>query len=301
VVQSLPQAITITSAAPDPGVVGGSYPPTATGGGSGNPVTFAVDPASTAGACSISDGTVSFTGTGTCVLDASQAAGGVYAAAPQVTQTITVDQGPAFVLDSPPLTAAAGQVYSYTFSASGTPAPSYVLAAGAPAWLAVNASTGQVTGVPPTGTTSFSYAVTAASPAGAVTTTTYSVTVTSVTAKANLVATLSCPTSMLKGTTASCTVTVANHGPSAAKIVQIEVALKNVFLGKVSCTGSCTGSSRIFLWHRASLADGATVSFNITVTGAKAGNGLLLMEANASTYDPVPANNVVTKQIMVKS
>jgi Bacterial Ig domain/Domain of unknown function DUF11/Putative Ig domain len=299
VVQPLPQAITITSTAPDPGVVGGSYPPTATGGGSGNPVTFGVDPASTAGACSISDGTVSFTGTGSCVLDASQAAGGVYAAAPQVTQTITVDQGPAFVLDSPPLAATAGQLYSYTFSASGTPAPSYALAAGAPSWLAINTSTGQVSGVPPAGTTSFGYGVTAANPAGAVTTSTYTVPVSSSTPKANLVATLSCPVTMSQGATASCTVTVANHGPAAAAAVRIEAALKNVKLTKAGCTGGCSGTARVFRWSKASLADGATVSYQITVTGAKPGEGLLLLEASSNTADSAPANNVVTKEIRV--
>jgi hypothetical protein len=301
-VQALPQAITITSAAPDPGVEGGgSYTPTATGGGSGNPVAFGIDPASTTGACSISDGTVSFTGTGTCVLDANQGAGGVYAAAPQVTQTITVDQGPAFVLDSPPLTATAGQAYSYTFGASGTPAPTYALAAGAPAWLAINVSTGQVTGVPPTGTTSFGYAVTAANPAGAMTTSTYTVAVSSSTAKANLVATFSCPASMLEGNTALCTVTVANHGPSAAKTVRIEVALKNAKLAKAGCTHGCSGSSRTFVWHRASLANGASVSYRISVTGVRTGSGLLVLEASSITVDSAPANNVVAKQIRIKS
>jgi Bacterial Ig domain/Domain of unknown function DUF11/Putative Ig domain len=299
VVQPLPQAITITSPAPDPGVVNGSYTPTATGGGSGNPVIFGVDPASTAGACSISDGTVSFTGAGSCVLDASQAAGGVYAAAPQVTQTITVDQGPAFVLDSPPLAATAGQIYSYTFGASGTPAPSYALAGGAPSWLAINASTGQVSGVPPAGTTSFGYAVTAVNPAGAVTTSTYTVPVSSSTPKANLVATLSCPVTMPLGATASCTVKVANQGPATAEAVRIEVALKNLKLTKAGCTGGCSGTARVFRWSKASLADGATVSYQITVTGAKTGEGLLLLEASSNTADSVPGNNVVTKEIRV--
>jgi hypothetical protein len=90
--------------------------------------------------------TVSYTGAGSCVIDANQAGNANYTAAPTVTATITVYQAPAFVLDSPPLTAVAGQAYDYTFEASGTPAPSYALASGAPSWLSVNASTGEVTG-----------------------------------------------------------------------------------------------------------------------------------------------------------
>ena len=43
---SLAQAISFTSTPPSPAVVGGTYTPAATGGGSGNPVTFSIDSAS---------------------------------------------------------------------------------------------------------------------------------------------------------------------------------------------------------------------------------------------------------------
>lgn len=79
----LPQAIAFSSSPPSPAVYGGSYTPAATGGESGNQVTFSIDSASTPGACTISNGTVSYTGTGSCVIDASQAAGNGYTAAPQ--------------------------------------------------------------------------------------------------------------------------------------------------------------------------------------------------------------------------
>ncbi len=85
------QSIAFTSTPPSPAVYGGSYTPAATGGGSGNSVTFSIDSSSTPGACSIgSSGTVSFTGTGTCTIDANQAAGGGYAAAAQAQQSITI-------------------------------------------------------------------------------------------------------------------------------------------------------------------------------------------------------------------
>ena len=65
----------------------------ATGGGSGNPVVFTVDPSSDPGVCTTSGTngtTVNYTGAGNCVIDANQAGGGGYAAAAQVQQTIPV-------------------------------------------------------------------------------------------------------------------------------------------------------------------------------------------------------------------
>ena len=88
---------TISFSPPTSASVGG--PPTtlsATGGGSGNPVTFSVDPSSGSEVCSLSgpDGaTVSYTATGTCVIDANQAGNGDYSAAPQVSASITVVSG----------------------------------------------------------------------------------------------------------------------------------------------------------------------------------------------------------------
>lgn len=63
---------------------------TATGGGSGNPVTFGLDPTSTPGAATLSGSTLAITGVGIVVIDANQAAGGGYTAAAQVQQSIQV-------------------------------------------------------------------------------------------------------------------------------------------------------------------------------------------------------------------
>jgi Spherulation-specific family 4 len=93
-----PAAQTITFANPGPGVVGQSATLTATGGGSGNPVVFSVDAGSGAGVCSVSGtngSTVNYLAAGTCVIDANQAAGNGYAAAPEVQQSITVGAAPA--------------------------------------------------------------------------------------------------------------------------------------------------------------------------------------------------------------
>ena len=100
------QTITFTSTAPTPAVGGPTYTPTATGGASGNPVTFTIDGASTAGACSIAGGVVSFTGAGSCIIDANQAGNANYNAAPQVQQTVTVTK--------------ANQTITYTSTAPGS-------------------------------------------------------------------------------------------------------------------------------------------------------------------------------------
>jgi hypothetical protein len=84
------QTITFTSIAPTTAIVGDTYDLTATGGASGNPVTFSVDEASDTDACTITDSTVSFTGLGSCVIDADQLGDDVHTAAAQAQQTITV-------------------------------------------------------------------------------------------------------------------------------------------------------------------------------------------------------------------
>ena len=74
---------------------------TATGGGSGNPVTFSIDPSSTSSACSISGSLVSFGQPGSCVIDANQAGNDKYQAAPPAQQTITVTAAQSIVFHAP--------------------------------------------------------------------------------------------------------------------------------------------------------------------------------------------------------
>ena len=74
--------------------------------------------------CSVSGvngATLSYSQSGTCVIDANQAGNASYAAAPTVTGTVTVDQMPAFTLDTPPTVGTVGQNYAYTFAATGCP------------------------------------------------------------------------------------------------------------------------------------------------------------------------------------
>ena len=103
------QAISFTSSPPGAPTYGGSYAPAATGGASGNPVLFSLDPSSS-GACSINGSTVSFVGTGQCVIDANQAGSNDYLAAPTAQQSFTVAPAPLTITASSPTVTAGAAV-----------------------------------------------------------------------------------------------------------------------------------------------------------------------------------------------
>jgi YVTN family beta-propeller protein len=154
-----PQSISFTAAAT--GIVGGSAMLTATGGASGNPVTFTVDPASDAGVCTVSGtngATVNYLAAGSCVIDANQAGDSEYAAAPQVSQTITVN-AQLVVTTSSLQAGSAGAGYDQSLTASGGVAPYTwsVVSGSVPPGLTLSAS-GQISGTATSGG-SFSFTV----------------------------------------------------------------------------------------------------------------------------------------------
>jgi hypothetical protein len=114
------QTIAFTSTAPSSATVGGSYAVTAVGGGSGNPVTFTIDSASTS-VCTISGSTVSFIGAGTCAIDANQAGNASYEPAPQAQQSFAVGRGAQTITftSTAPGNATVGE--SYAVTAAGGP------------------------------------------------------------------------------------------------------------------------------------------------------------------------------------
>jgi hypothetical protein len=99
-------------------MVGGTYTVTATGGGSGNPVTYSVD--HTSSSCTLRDATVAFTGAGTCVIDANQAGNAKYAAGVMANQSFPVRVLPIRITSVRTLpSSTVGQPYSFTFGADG--------------------------------------------------------------------------------------------------------------------------------------------------------------------------------------
>jgi hypothetical protein len=93
---TIPQVISFVG--PGTGTFGGTASLSATGGGSGNPVTFSLDTVNTtAGACALSGtnfATVTYTGVGNCVVNANQAGNATYIAAMPVPQTIVIGEAP---------------------------------------------------------------------------------------------------------------------------------------------------------------------------------------------------------------
>ena len=118
VITSAGQTITFTSTAPSAAVFGGpTYDVTATGGASGNAVTFS---SLTTGVCTVGANgvTVSFVGVGTCEVAANQDGNGNYADASQATQSFNVGK--------------ASQVITFTSTAPASPTvggPTYDLSA----------------------------------------------------------------------------------------------------------------------------------------------------------------------------
>ncbi len=295
------QAIAFTP--PALGVAGQSALLSATGGASGNPVVFSVDPSSGAGVCSVSgtDGsTLSYAQAGTCVVDANQAGNASYAAAPTVTGSVTVDQAPAFTSDAPPTTATVGQPYAATFAANGAPVPTYALTSGAPSWLTLDATTGALSGTPPTGTTSFTYSVVATNDVGSATAGPYVVAVSAGTGgtEADISVALACPAAVPVRTEASCTLTVANAGPAKARYVAAGISLPFWFR-RLSATPGALSFGTTTVWFRRSLPAGGSASFTVSFRARRPGHGWVWAAGLARTPDPDHANNVATATVTV--
>jgi hypothetical protein len=119
----IPQSITFTSTPPTGAVVGDSgYSVSATGGASGAPVEFSIDP-SASSVCAITASTVSLVGPGTCVVDANQAGTTHYDAALQVQQTFTVSPAPLAITSAGAAADSVGTPFAFTVTTSGSPVP----------------------------------------------------------------------------------------------------------------------------------------------------------------------------------
>ncbi len=127
--QKAPQAITVTTHAPASATAGSAFTVAATGGGSGNQVTF-----SSAGACSnIGPSFTMTSGTGTCTVEYDQAGDGNFAAAPEVTETVNAQPSAQAITITThaPSTATFGTGFSVAASGGGSGNPVTFSSAGA--------------------------------------------------------------------------------------------------------------------------------------------------------------------------
>jgi hypothetical protein len=112
------QSITFSSTAPASAAPGDTYVVTATGGASGEPLTFAID-ASSGPVCSIAGSTVTLSQPGDCLIDANQAGNGQFLAAPRAQQSVAVAKLPQTIIFNPP--GSATEKSSGTLTATGGP------------------------------------------------------------------------------------------------------------------------------------------------------------------------------------
>jgi hypothetical protein len=146
-----PQSISFTSTPPAAATVGGAgYTVTATAT-SGLTVSFSIA-AGSAGICSISGATVSFTGAGTCTVDADQTGNAAYGAAAQVQQSFTVStpskssQSITFTSSAPSSASVGGTPYHVTATASSGLTVAFSIAAGSTGVCSISAGTVSFTG-----------------------------------------------------------------------------------------------------------------------------------------------------------
>ncbi|HEV3212229.1 MAG TPA: hypothetical protein VGZ03_02420 [Acidimicrobiales bacterium] len=149
-----PQAVAFTSVASSPQVAG-SYAASASGGASGNPVTYWIDPSSTSG-CTVNGttGVVSFGNTaGSCVLDAYQEGTLTYAAG-TAQQSIAVAPAPQMIqfTSTPPSDPRVGGGYSVMATGGGSGDPvTLTIDASSTSGCTLNAATSLVTFSGPAG------------------------------------------------------------------------------------------------------------------------------------------------------
>lgn len=249
------QTISYTSTAPPSATIGGdTYTPIATST-SGLALTLTID-ASSASVCSLSGGVVTFTGSGTCKINANQSGNTDYNAAAQVQQTFTVLGRPTAVASTTAQTLTAGiAMASFTplTGAGGSSTLTYYISSGTlPAGLSLSASTGAVTGTP-TGafaTSNIVFAVKDANNSLATTTSTVSFTVNLATpllsgfslSSSNLVYGASAPTITAPTSASSGAITYSSSNTSVATVNGSTITIVGVGTTTLTATQAANGN-----------------------------------------------------------
>ncbi len=228
------------------------------------------------------------------------AANGVSPAATQIFTFVVAGIAPAFVNQSAPPTAAVGTAYSYTYTSTGDPAPTYTLASGSlPPGLTI-ASTGTLSGTPTTAGT-YSFTIQAANGTGTpAVSPTQSITVSGPTTSADMQMILTGPASVKVNGTAVYGVAAKNLGPNTATNVQAILTLPSDLQVTTVPTG-VTFSNGQLIMTIASLASGADMKFQVTTTALTLGTATLTATTSSAVSDPVPTNNTETLSTIIKS
>jgi iron transport multicopper oxidase len=222
---------------------------------------------------------------------------------PSATQTFTITVTgipPAFVNQSAPATATVGQAYSYAYTATGDPAPAFTLASGSlPPGLTL-ASSGTLSGTPTTAGT-YSFTVQAANGSGTpAVSATQNVTVAASAASADLQMILTGPASVAVNGTATYGVAVKNLGPSTATNVKAVLTIPSD-MAVTTVPAGVTYANGQFTLTAATLASGANVKFQVTLTALSLGTASFSATGSSAVSDPNTANNTGTLSTIIKS
>lgn len=200
---------------------------------------------------------------------------------------------PLFTADTPPTSAMQGQPFSYRFSASGNPPPTFAVAAGfLPTGLQLDSATGQLSGTP-TSSGSFVFSVGASNGvAPAAVTPPISITVTPAIAEADIEVSLTGPQTTDRGDAITYSLTVDDLGPSPASNVRVHFTLpKGTDFISATPHGKWDRDHDRLDWTLSRLDPAVRATFTIEVTVEKRGSVIASARAHSSTSDPNLHNN----------
>lgn len=222
---------------------------------------------------------------------------------PAATQTFTIvvtGIAPAFVNESAPTTAPAGVAYSYTYTATGDPAPSFSLASGSlPPGLTI-AAAGVLSGTP-TMTGVYNFTIQAANVSGTpAVSTTQTITVTAASLTADMEMILTGPASVAVNGSATYGVAAKNLGPNTATDVQAILTIPSDMKVTTVPTG-VTYSNGQFTLTAASLGSGADIKFQVTLTALSKGTATFSATTSSAVSDPVSTNNTEMLSTIIKT
>jgi hypothetical protein len=222
---------------------------------------------------------------------------------PSATQTFTIAVTgipPAFVSESAPSSATSGQAYSYTYTATGDPAPTFTVASGSlPPGLTIAAG-GTLSGTPTTAGT-YTFTIQAANGSGTpAVSPAQTVTVASPAASADMQMILTGPASVAVNGTAVYGVAAKNLGPSTATNVTAVMTVP-ADMTVTTVPAGVTYSNGQLILTAATVGSGANIKFQVTLTAKSLGTATLSATASSAVSDPNPYNNSATLSTIIKS
>jgi uncharacterized repeat protein (TIGR01451 family) len=236
-------------------------------------------------------------GSATFTVTATNSAG----SATTPTLTITVaspPSAPVFTASAPATKATMTVPYSYTFVASGSPAPTFSIASGAlPTGLSLDAVSGTLAGTP-SAAGSFKFAVGASNGIQPTATTKTFTLIVAAAGPSDLATTLSGPTKTKLSGTVTYTLTIKNNGTGTAAQVSGSITVPAGFT-LVSASPAATLVNGVVTWSQPTLSNGSSLHWKATFKAPAVGTYTSTATASSGSLDPNGANNSASSTVVV--